>query len=272
MPLGKSCDLCFEVTKNMRCHMREAHEDLSESLGFLCHQCDSFCSSLTDIIRHKCAGELNPLPKSKKINNVKKIVKKGLKQIVPKSVKSVLTRKIKRQSSSKSCDICFFKTQNLNNHMKSAHESPEEVPCFSCSDCGKVFSGLTDSVKHKCSDQIEKGSNFQDFFGFSDSKELLLWEKPLIKSDPEEVNTSGDVLDEFAENRGKHGKNFTNICNICKDGFEGTADLMRHRSLKHRFPCEICFNKFPLMLTTHHDAKSLEEGWLQSHMRTTHTL
>ena len=147
--------------------MKEAHEDLRDGLGFLCHQCETFCPSLTDIIRHKCASELNA-----KENNLKKIVKK-------KSMKSVLKRRIKRhrsqQSSSTICDICFFKTQDLNNHMKVAHESPEEVMCFSCPDCGKVFSRLTDSVKHECTDQRQSN------FGFSESKECLI-------ANPEHVN------------------------------------------------------------------------------------
>ena len=270
---SRSCDMCFEVTDNMRCHMKEAHEDSRDGLGFLCHECDTFCPSLTDIIRHKCAGELDALAMSKERgeNNLKKIVKKGLKQIVQKSMKSVLKRRVRRhrsqQSSSKSCDICFFKTQDLNKHMKVAHGSPDEVVCFSCPDCGKVFSRLTDSVKHKCNDQMEEESNFEEYSGFSESKERLLLENPVIKIDSEEI----DMLDEFVDSKEKHGKSFTK-CNVCKDRFEGTADLVRHRSLKHRFPCEICFNKFPLMLGTHYDAKSLQEGWLQGHMRTTHTL
>ena len=100
---GRSCDMCFEVTDNMRCHMKEAHEDLRDGLGFLCHQCDTFCQSLTDIIRHKCAGDLNASTKCKeqKENNLKKIVKKGLNKIVQKSMKSVLTRRIRRTDHSR---------------------------------------------------------------------------------------------------------------------------------------------------------------------------
>ena len=259
----------------MRCHMKEAHEDSRDDLGFLCHECQTFCPSLTDIIRHQCAGQLNALAKygERKGKNLNKIMKKGLKQIV--QTKSVLTKRFKRhrsqQSSSKSCDICFFKTQDMNNHMKVAHESSGEVVCFSCPDCGKVFSRLTESVKHKCSDQEGNESGFEESLGLSESSELLLLEKPLIKIDPEEVHMSSDMLNELVGTTEKLGKDFTK-CNVCKDGFEGKADLVRHRSLRHQFPCKICFKKFPLMLAAHYDAKSLQDGWLQGHMKTTHTL
>ena len=268
----RSCDLCFEVTDNMRCHIKESHEDSRDDFGFFCHECDVSCPSLTDVIRHKCASELNAMGNGRKRNNLKKIVKKGLKQIVQKSMKSVLTKQFRRHRSQmisrKSCDICFVKTHDLNDHMKVDHESPKELVCFSCPDCGKNFSRLMESMKHKCSNPVESESCFEETLGFSSSDERLLLEKPQIKVDSGEIHMSGDLLDEFVEN-----KEF-NVpkCNVCKKGFEGKADLAKHRSLKHQFPCQICFNKFPLMLATHHDAKSFQDGWLQGHMRTTHTL
>ena len=94
--------------------------------------------------------------------------------------------------------------------MKAAHESPEEVVCFSCPDCGKVFSRLTDSVKHKCTDQMEKESGSLESSGFSERKEDLLLEKPLMRVDSEEINLSGDMLDEFVKSKEKHGKK----CNV----------------------------------------------------------
>ena len=145
---NRSCDLCFEVADDMRCHMRDAHEDSRDGLGFFCHECDIFCPTLTEIIRHQCTEKPYTLKRSgeRKKDKLKKIVKKGLKQIVQMSLKSVLTQRFK--SSTKSCDICFFKSHDLNNHMKVAHESSEEVLSYSCPECGKLYSQLMDRMKH----------------------------------------------------------------------------------------------------------------------------
>ena len=122
---NRSCDLCFEVADDMRCHMRDAHEDSRDGLGFFCHECDIFSPTLTEIIRHQCTEKLYTLKRSgeRKKDKLKKIVKKGLKQIVQKSLKSVLTQRFK--SSTKSCDICFFKSHDINNHIKVSRESSE---------------------------------------------------------------------------------------------------------------------------------------------------
>ena len=253
---NRSCDLCFEVADDMRCHMRDAHEDSRDGLGFFCHECDIFCPTLTEIIRHQCTEKPYTLKRSdeRKKDKLKKIVKKGLKQIVQKSLKSVLTQRFK--SSTKSCDICFFKSHDLNNHMKVAHESSEEVLSFSCPDCGKVFSPLMDRMKHKCSYLLEKKRD-----------ERLLLEKSEIKVDSEEIQ----IHDEFVGDKGNPDFDFPK-CDVCQKIFAAKDDLVRHTSLKHQFPCNICFSKFPLMLAAHHDINSLPDGWLQGHMRTTHTL
>ena len=181
-------------------------------------------------------------------------MKKGLKQIVQKSLKSVLTQRFK--SSTKSCDICFFKSHDINNHMKVSHESSEEVLSYSCPECGKLYSQLMDRMKHKCSYLLEKKSD-----------ECLLLEKSEIKVDSKEIQ----IHDEFVGDKGNPDFDFPK-CDVCQKIFEEKYDLLRHTSLKHQFPCKICFSKFPLMLAAHHDINSLQDGWLQGHMRTTHTL
>ena len=140
-----------------------------------------FFSTLTEIIRHQCTEKSNTLKRRK--DNLKKIAKKGLKRIVQKSMKSALTQRFR--SSSKSCYICFFKSHDLNNHMKVAHESSEEVLSFSCPECGKVFSQLMDRMKHKCNYLLEKKS-----------VERLLLEESKIKVDSEEIQ----IHDEFVDN------------------------------------------------------------------------
>ena len=253
---NRSCDLCFEVADDMRCHMRDAHEDSRGGLGFFCHECDIFCPTLTEIIRHQCTEKPYTLKRSdeRKKDKLKKIVKKGLKQIVQKSLKSVLTQRFK--SSTKSCDICFFKSHDLNNHMKVSHESSEEVLSYSCPECGKLYSQLMDRMKHKCSYLLEKKSD-----------ECLLLEKSEIKVDSKEIQ----IHDEFVGDKGNPDFDFPK-CDVCQKIFEEKDDLVRHTSLKHQFPCKICFSKFPLMLAAHHDINNLQDGWLQGHMRTTHTL
>ena len=76
---NRSCDLCFEEADDMRCHMRDAHEDSRDGLGFFCHECDIFCPTLTEIIRHQCTEKPYTLKRSdeRKKDKLKKIVKKG---------------------------------------------------------------------------------------------------------------------------------------------------------------------------------------------------
>ena len=124
-----------------------------------------------------------------------------------------------------------------------------------------------DRMKHKCSYLLEKKSDECLLLSYEEVLSFSCPEKSEINVDSEEIQ----IHDEFVGDKGNPDFDFPK-CDVCQKIFEDKDDLVRHTSLKHQFPCKICFSKFPLMLAAHHDINNLQDGWLQGHMRTTHTL
>ena len=262
----RSCDICFDETDNLKSHMKEAHEDSRDTLGFSCQGCDVTFLSLSERIGHHCPEELYEEKTEKKMN-LSKVVKRGFKHILPKSVKSIFTKKFKRHrsqdSSFKICEICFLKIPDLNTHMKDAHVSPIGCDKLACPKCGKNFSNLLGNMQHICSPHRETDKIPEGHSKFAKMDEYLLMEEPTS-----EDTISSGVFNELIDNQPK--SNMIS-CKVCKKRFENKSDLQKHKTTKHQFPCKLCFKKFPLMLSAHQDPRYFEEGWLKKHMQSTHT-